>query len=144
MRGTGGQQLLHFFGGERERILHFGPQDMVVLRGRILRRLIFCPHFFQLFRGIECIVRIPLFYQLGSIFFIKSLGFALALPVGTIGARTFGALVGLQSTPLQTVEDIFFRAGNIAALVGIFDTKDKISAMLTGKQIVIQDGAYAS
>jgi hypothetical protein len=75
----------------------------------------------------------PLLYQLGGIFFIKPLGLSFALPVRAISSRKLRALVGLQSTPFQGVQDVFLCSGNIAALIRVFDTEDKVTAMPAGE-----------
>ena len=135
--GTRSDQLLDLFGEEVQGILHFCTQRMVVLRRRILCRFIFAAHFLQFFRRVERIISMSFLHQLVRIIFIESLCLPFALPVGAIGAGTVRSFVGFQSAPLKTLEDIFFRTRNIAGLVRIFDTKDKVSAMLAGEQVII-------
>jgi hypothetical protein len=47
------------------------------------------------------------------------------------------ALVGLDTAPGQGLFEIFFRAGHIARLVGIFYPEDESSFMLAGKKVII-------
>jgi hypothetical protein len=55
-----------------------------------------------------------------------------------------GAFVGLEAAPFETVDDIFFCPGHEAGLVGIFDPKDELAAMLAGEQVVVEYGPYTA
>jgi len=110
---------------------------MIVLRGGILGCLVVGTHFFELFGCIEGVVSMTLLYQLLSILLIESFRLALTLAIGSIGAGVQGALVGVESAPGEAVEDILFGPGYIAALVGVFDTEDKVAMVLAGEKIVI-------
>jgi hypothetical protein len=117
---------------------------MVVLGGGVFGCLIAGTHFFQLYGCIESIVSVSLPEELLSVLQIEPFGFPLALTVGTIRAGMQGAFIGVEATPGETVENILFRSGDIAALVGVFDTKNKVALVLTGKKIVIQYCPYPS
>jgi hypothetical protein len=71
--------------------------------------------------------------QPAGVFFVEAEGFSLALAVGAEGAAFVGAFVGFESAPAEGIDDIFFGAGYIAALVGVFDPEDEVAAMLAGK-----------
>jgi hypothetical protein len=45
-----------------------------------------------------------------------------------------GAFVGLEAAPFEAVDNIFFCAGHIAGLVGIFDPEDEVAAMRRAKR----------
>jgi hypothetical protein len=59
------------------------------------------------------------------------------LTIGAIGAGFVRSFIGIEAAPSQAIYDIFFGARDITALVCVFDTKDEVSAVAAGKQIII-------
>ena len=106
---------------------------MIILRGGIPGRFIVSAHFLQLFGGVEGIIGVAFLYELGGIFGVDALGFAFTLPIGGMRPGVERTFVGLESAPGETVQDVLFCAGYVAALVGIFNAKDKVAFMLVGK-----------
>jgi len=137
MRGAGSQQPLNFFCGQAKRVLHPGTKNVVVLGGGVFGRLVVGTHFFELFGCIEGVIGVSLLYELLSVLLIESFRLALALAIGAIGAGMEGALVGVESAPGEAVEDIFFGPGYVAALVGVFNTEDKVAMVLACEKIVV-------
>jgi len=137
MGGACIQQPLNVFGGQAERVLHLCAKNVAVLGGGVLGCLVVRTHFFELFGSIEGIIGVSLLYQLLGILQIESFRLALTLAIGAIGAGVQGALVGVESAPGEAVEDILFGPGYIAALVGVFNTEDKVAMVLACEKIVI-------
>src|SRR5258708_99712 len=125
-------------------IAHSMPQRMAVLGGGVLRSFIFFPHCFQFFGGIEGIVGVTIFDQLLRVFGIYAESLAFALAIGAVFSFFVRAFIGVEAAPFQGVDDIFFGAGDITALVGIFDTKDEVTAMAAGKKVVVEYCTYAA
>src|SRR5579871_2750138 len=65
-----------------------------------------------------------------------------ALYIGTVRPADMRALVGIQTHPVQRLDDLFHRAGDKALAIGILDPEKKYSAALTSKSIV--DGGLQS
>jgi hypothetical protein len=142
--GTGVQQPFDLISGQAEGVLHFCAKDVVVLGGGIFSSPVVGAHFLQFFRSVESIIGMALADQLLSILLIESFRLALALTIGAIGAGKKRTFVGVESAPGEAIEDIFFCAGYIAGLVGVFDTKDEIALVLAGEKIVVKDCPYSS
>src|ERR1700730_12811556 len=104
---------------------------MIILRRRVICSFETGTHRFQIFRGIKSIISMTIFYQLFSILAIN--GFALTLTIWAILSANMRAFIRVQSTPFQTLNNIFFRTLNITALVGIFNAQDEITFMLPGE-----------
>ena len=54
------------------------------------------------------------------------------------------SFVNADTKPIQRFEDVFFSPGYKTGGVGVFDTKEHISAVLASEQIVIQCGTYTA
>lgn len=80
----------------------------------------------------------------GGILAVESLGFPFTLAIGAIFTGMEGTFVGLESTPGKAVQDILLRSLYIAALVGVFDTEDKVAFMLAGEKIIVENRSDAS
>jgi hypothetical protein len=78
-----------------------------------------------------------LLYQLLGVPLIDSIGLALTLPIRAETARVKGALVGIEPAPGEAIENILFGTRYIAALVGVFDTEDKLALVLSGEKIIV-------
>src|SRR5690606_28745728 len=63
---------------------------------------------------------------------------ALALAVGAVGTANIRALVPIQPQPAQGVEDLLFRFGAGAHLVGVLDTQEELAAGLASDALVGQ------
>jgi hypothetical protein len=96
------------------------------------------PHFFKLLRRIEGIIGMTFADQLFGILTITF--FSLTLPVRAQRTTMQGALIRLQTTPGQAIENIIFGPGNISALVGIFYADNELTPVLSGKKVVEKDG----
>jgi len=44
-----------------------------------------------------------------------------------------GVFVGFKPAPAEGVDNIFFRAGYKAVLIGVFDPEDEVAAVTAGK-----------
>jgi hypothetical protein len=110
---------------------------MVVLRGGVLSRLVAAAHFFQLLGCVECIVGVPLLNELVSVLAIEPFGLAFALAIRSKGAGMKGALIGVKAAPGEAIEYIRFGPGYVAALVSVFDAKDKVAVVLACKKIIV-------
>jgi len=102
----------------------------------------FFAHGFEFFRCVEGVVGVTGGDEALGILRVERL--ALGLAVRAVGAGTGGAFIGFETGPFEGVHDIFFGSGHIAALVGVFDAEDKISVMVAGEEIVIQNGTDAA
>ena len=115
---------------------------MLILRGGIGGRFKVLAHCFQFVGRIESIIGPAVFHQLLGILTVLRL--ALALAVRTIAAAVRGTFIGLQPAPAQALHNIFFRAGHKTRLVGILDAQDEITAVVAGKQVVVQNRSNAA
>ena len=71
-------------------------------------------------------------------------GFAVALPVRAVVATESDTFIGNKTHPFQGIDDVLFRPRHITALIGIFYPKDKLPALLTGQQVIVQRRANAA
>ena len=69
---------------------------------------------------------------------------ALTLAVGTVIPPPCWAFVRGDPAPVQGLGDVVFRTRNVAFLVRILDSQDKLSAGLPGKEVVVEGGAQPS
>ena len=78
---------------------------------------------------------------------------ALGLTIGAMRADSLNLLgtlllpqtfIDLDAEPIKSFLDIFLCAGHKTGAVGIFDTQQHITAVLTGKQVVIQRGTHTA
>src|ERR1700738_2491440 len=93
---------------------------VIILGRRIFRSLIMLPHFFQLFRSVKSIIGKPIFHQLLRILPVHWFSFTLA--IWTIISSMHWTFVGDDTAPLKTIENIFLCSGNIATLIGVFNS----------------------
>ena len=63
---------------------------------------------------------------------------ALGLAIGAVRTTHVGAFVPVQTEPAQRLENVLLGFCGTAGLVGVFDTQDKLAAVLTGKAQVEQ------
>ena len=134
---AGIDECLHLFGRHRERVAHHAASRGVVLEIGYLFAL-----GVKFFGSIECYVgvaRIEEHIHMFAIYFA-----AFALLVGTIIATFAHSFIYAYAEPCQCLVDIFFGSGHKAARVGVLDAQYHISAVLTGKQIVIQCCAHSA
>ena len=54
--------------------------------------------------------------------------FSFALAIGAVITPVLHAFIGFQSAPTQAIEDVFFGAGYITALIGVFDAEKGLAA----------------
>ncbi len=89
----------------------------------------------QALRGAETGVGMAVFDQLAGIFLID--GLAVALAVGTVRAAHVRAFIPVEAQPTQALLEFFLGAGHVTFLIGVLNAEDKLSAGLSGKQIVV-------
>ena len=99
----------------------------------------YLPLCFQFFRGAEAAVSLALFEQLLRVPLIDIE--ALALTVGCIRTANLRALRPLQAEPAQVFDQLGFIA-NLAPLhISVFNPKHECSAIVAGKEPVVERGA---
>ena len=69
---------------------------------------------------------------------------AFALLVGSVGTTFADAFIDAYSEPSQGLVDIFFGSGHKALRVGILDSENHFTAVLTGEKIVEESSAYTA
>jgi hypothetical protein len=67
---------------------------------------------------------------------------ALRLAVRGIPSLRPGPLIGQDTAPAQRLDDILLRPRHIPAAVSVLDTQKERAAVMTGKKIIEQGGAY--
>src|SRR5689334_12641072 len=97
---------------------------------------------FQFFGCVKSIISMPLPNQTLGIFTVNR--FALALAVRRIMSASNRAFVRSQSAPLKALQNVFFSAFYITALIGILNAKNKITLMFFGEKIIEQHSTYAT
>ena len=130
-------KLLHLFGRHRERVAHHHTGRCIVLE--ILNLGTFLV---ELLGGVESNIGLSAVKQNLNIFFINFP--SLGLSVGTILAAEGDTLVELYAEPSERFEYILLGTLDETVGIGIFETENKISTMLFGKQIIIQRSSYAA
>ena len=120
-----GNATLHFLRGKVQAVL-------VVLEG-LAALCSFLAARGKLLLGAEAVVRLARFHELLGVGQVHVL--ALALHVGTVIATHVGTFVPLHADAFQRAVDDVHRAGHVAALIGILDAQDELSAVRFGKQI---------
>ena len=118
--------------------------DMVVDEG-LAFGFHFRPFRGKLFRSVESIVGISLFYQFFSIFPVNPP--PLRLPVRCMRmsfgrcfhhiARSVHTFIRNYAAPVQGLYDIFLRSRYESVGIGVFNPYYEVSAVLTGVQIVV-------
>jgi len=61
-----------------------------------------------------------------------------------MGATDFGAFIPIEAQPAKAVEDRLERGFDIALLVGVVDTKNKLAPLPSCKEPIEQRGANAA
>ena len=96
----------------------------------------------QLLGGVEGIIGLARIQQLLHIFLIYMTPFALAIrPELAAEGHT---LVELYAQPFEGFDDIFLGSRHETGRVGILDSENQLSAMLTGKEIIVEGRAYTT
>ncbi len=146
------QHVLHLAGAFAR---HFHPYDMgltcrnagthligaqmqavTVIAGRLLVGHLLGAQCIQTLTGTETAEGVPLLNQLLAMLMID--GAALTLTVRTVGTADVRTFIPLQPKPAQRVENLLLGGSAGAHLVGIFDTQDKLAAVLAGKALIEQ------
>ena len=96
----------------------------------------------QFFGCVKSVISMSLANQTLCILTVN--GFALALAVRCIMSASNGAFIGGKSAPLKAFQYVFFSAFYITALIGIFNTKNKISFMFFGEKIIEQHSTHTT
>ena len=122
-------EAFYLVGGHRERVAHLHAGGGVVLEvGHLFALRV------EFLGGIECDVGLAGVEELLHILLVDIA--ALALAVGTLVATEADALIELDAEPLEGLDDVLLGSGHKALGVGILNTKDELSAVLTGKEII--------
>ena len=140
------EQSLYFLCRHGEGVTHAHARAGIVLEIRNLRAL-----------GLEFFGRIKGNIGMSGIqelFDILMVDLAtLRLTVGTVRADSldlFGAFlltqtfVDADTEPIEGFEDIFFCSGHETCAIRILDTKQHVTPVLTGKQIIVQSGTNSA
>ena len=98
----------------------------------------------QTLRRTEAVICLALVDQLFGVFHVNTCCDTFALHIGADTAVLVGTLVGDQSGLFECAVDDLHCAFDLAYLVCIFDTKDKIAAFMFGDQIGIKCCAQVS
>jgi hypothetical protein len=69
---------------------------------------------------------------------------SFTLPVRTIRTAFHRAFIGREAAPFEAIVNIFFSPCNVSRLVGIFYPQNELTAVLMGKQIIVQNGANST
>ena len=134
VRLAGRDAALHFLGGK--------VQAVLVVLERLAALLRFLAAGAQLLLGAEAVIRLAGLHELLGVGQIHVL--ALALYVRTIVAADVGTFVPLHADAFQRAVDHVDRAGHVAALIGILDAEDELSAVRSGVQVRVQRAAEVS
>ena len=97
---------------------------------------------FDLFLGAEAVIGVAGLNELLGVGEIG--GFALGLDIGADRAADVGAFVPVQATGAEGVVNNLGGAFDVALLVGILNTQDKLAVVLLGEQIGIEGGTDAA
>jgi len=96
----------------------------------------------QLLGGIETIIGMARFEQLGDVFVVYVA--SLSLQVGAAWAAAIGAFVPLDAEPAEVVDYLLSGSWGVTLLVGILDAENHFAIVTTGKQVTKQGGACAA
>ena len=132
-----GYQLLHFFFRKCQRVAHLATGVAV-----ILEILDFSTLGFQLLWGIKGNIGLIGIEQLLHIFLIDIA--TLTLAIGTFVATEGDTLVELNAQPLERLDDIFLGTRHETVRIGVLDTENEVTAMLLGKEVIIQGGTHTT
>ena len=129
-----------------QRVTHHLTRAGVVLEVRYLRAL-----GLQLLRGVESDIRMSGIQQLLHIPVVDLA--PLGLTVRTVLSYGFNLLsdflqaqtfVNADAQPIEGLQDILLSARHKTRRVGILNTQEHVSAVLTGKQVIVQSGTYTA
>ena len=96
----------------------------------------------QFLRGVEGYISLARIEQLLDILLIDIT--ALALAVRAFVATKRDTLIKLDAQPTERLNDILLGSRHKTVGVGVFNAENQVAAMLLGKKIIIQCGAYAT
>ena len=96
----------------------------------------------QLLWGVESNIRLIGIKQLLHIFLINIA--TLALTIRAFVTTKAYTLVELNAKPLERLNDILLGTWHETIRIGILDTENQVTAMLLGKQVIIQGCAYTA
>ena len=71
-------------------------------------------------------------------------GLAVTLSVGTEGASKMDTFIKFDAQPVESLYDILFGTRHKAALIGILDTENHLSAVLAGEKVVVEGGTHTA
>ncbi len=134
---TGIQKTSYFTVRQRQGITHLHTRMTIILE--VLHLLAF---FLQFFRRIKGIIRLPLIQQDLNIFLINLT--TLTLPIRSILSTKVHAFIKADTQPSERFKNIFFRPRNKTMSICVFNPKDKIALMLTGKEIIKQSSTHSA
>ena len=132
-----GNQRIHFFLGERQRVAHLQAGGSIILEvGHFLA-------FGLKFLGrVEGDVGLAGVEQHLDILLVDVTAFGLT--VRTVFAAKADTFVEGDAEPLERLQDIFFSTGYETVAVGVFDTENEIASMLACKEVIIQRGTHTA
>ncbi len=96
----------------------------------------------QFLGRVECDVCLARIEQLFHVSLVDVAAFALS--VRAVIASERYTFVKLDAEPSERFDYVFFGSGNETVGVGVLNAEYQIAAVLTGKQIVVQCGAYST
>ena len=126
-----GYELVYLFARHRQRVAHLHARLSVILEVFYLLTLSL-----KLLWSVESDIGLSAFQQLVYILTINLA--ALALTVRAMTSSEGNTLVEFQSEPSECLKDIFLCARHKPVGVSILNAENKISVMLTCKEIIIQ------
>src|SRR5258706_8970732 len=97
-------------------------------------RFLFLARLLQSFRRAKARIGKSFLHNLLCIMLINFTSFRLA--IRTKFSAMNGTFIRSDTEPVEALHDLFFRAGNEAPLIRIFETQNKLSAVFAGKQII--------
>ena len=89
--------------------------------------------------AIVCLARLHKLFGIGQVHIL-----ALALHIGTEITAHVGTFVPLHADALQRAVDHVDRAGNVAALIGVLNAQNELSAVCLGVQVRIERASEVS
>ena len=134
---TIGNELFYLFLWKCQRVTHLTAGVTVVLKILYLSTLCL-----QLLRSIESDICLVCIQQLLNIFLIDIT--TLDLTIRTLVATKAYTLIKLNAEPFERLNDIFLCTWYETVTVSILYTENEVTAMLFGKEIIIQSGTYTT
>ncbi len=95
-----------------------------IVKRRELELVLLLAQLFQPLGRAEAVIGMAALDQLAGILLVDL--FALGLVIGGIWPADAGTFVPFQAQPVQAVDQLFFCAGHVALLVGVFDAQDEL------------------